>query len=322
MNARAFVVSTAREVGAILAILYRIMIPTLIVVKILEELGAVAWISWGLSPFMELLGLPASMGLVWATALLTNLYSALVVFYPLALAEPLTAAQASVLALLILVAHSLPIEARVAQRAGISLRFTLVYRIGGALVFATLLHLFYQWQDWHSGSSELLWQPRELATPDLLQWAVAQLKYLLVVGLLVATLVTILRVLRLLRVERLIAWLLQPPLRLLGIGPAATSITIVGITLGLSLGAGILIREVEEGHIPERDVVGTLLFLGLCHSLIEDTMLLLLIGAQSDGILWGRLLLSLLAVALLTRLIRHLPQSVVERWVKSRRRPA
>ena len=42
-------------------------------------------------------------------------------------------------------------------------------------------------------------------------------------------------------------------------------------------------------------------FLGLCHSLIEDTLLVLLLGADLSGILWMRLAYSLVVVAILNR---------------------
>ena len=50
----------ASEIFLVSWALYKIMIPTLIVVKALEEMGALVYLSWLLSPLMSLVGLPES----------------------------------------------------------------------------------------------------------------------------------------------------------------------------------------------------------------------------------------------------------------------
>ncbi|MEH6470779.1 MAG: hypothetical protein V7752_05960 [Halopseudomonas sp.] len=304
----------AREIFEVTWILYKMMIPVVIVVKLLEEFGAIELVTGLLAPLMGWVGLPESMGLVWATAMLTNIYAGLVVFYPLALSEPLSVAQVTVLAILVLSAHSLPLEAQVARRAGIRLPVTLLLRIGGGLLLGLLLHWSYSWGELHQQANTLIWQP-EAPDTSWTGWAGQQLYFLLVVFFVIAALLTLMRLLRVLGVEKLMIWMLQPVLRLLGIGTQATSITIIGITLGLSFGAGILIREVQAGHIPQQDIFGSIMLLGVCHSLIEDTLLLMLIGAQADGILWLRLGFAVVLIALLSRLYRRLPQPWIDRYL-------
>lgn len=96
-----------------------------------------------------------------------------------------------------------------------------------------------------------------------------------------------LRIFRVLGIEKLMHWLLSPVLKLLSIGKEASNITIIGITLGLSFGAGLLVEEARSGAISRRDIFLSVCFLCLCHSLIEDTLLILLLGADLTGILWG-----------------------------------
>jgi len=54
----------------------------------------------------------------------------------------------------------------------------------------------------------------------------------------------------------------------------------VGIFLGITYGAGILIQEVESGAISKKDLfyIGT--FLMICHAIIEDTLLFVIFGAD------------------------------------------
>ena len=110
--------------------LFRIMIPIIIAVKILQEFGAIAAVGKVLSPVMRIVGLPGSMGLVWATAILSNIYTGIIVFVSVSANESLTVAQTTVLATMMLVAHNLPIELRIAQKAGARLRFMGLLRMG------------------------------------------------------------------------------------------------------------------------------------------------------------------------------------------------
>ena len=119
----------------------------------------------------------------------------------------------------------------------------------------------------------------------------------------------IIHLLRYLGIEKAIHYLLSPLLRLLGIGKKATNIIVVGLTLGLSFGGGILIREAKSGDIDSKDIFLTIAFLGLCHSVIEDTLLMLLLGADLSAVLWARLVFGIVFIAILARLIRHLPTS-------------
>ena len=90
------------------------------IVKLLEETGSTEYLAWLLSPLMSLVGLPDSMGLVWATAMLSNIYAGMVVFFSVSAGESLSVAQVTVLGTMILVAHALPIEGAVAKMAGVS----------------------------------------------------------------------------------------------------------------------------------------------------------------------------------------------------------
>lgn len=92
----------AREIYFVSWTLFKLMIAVLIVVKIVQELGAIVWISGLLQPFMGWVGLPESMGLVWATTLLVNIYGGMLIFFQLAPQESLTVAQVTVLGVLML----------------------------------------------------------------------------------------------------------------------------------------------------------------------------------------------------------------------------
>ncbi len=306
--------SLAHEIYDVCLMLFKLMIPVLIIVKILEELGAIPYISKLLEPAMLLVGLPDAMGLVWATTLLTNIYGGMLIFFQLAPQENLSVAQVTVISTMMLIAHSLPIELRIAQKAGVKLLIALLIRIAGALVLGALLHYSYRWGDWLQQPVTLAWQP-PASDNSLLSWCISQLQSFVMIILIIAALMSLLRFLRWIHIERLMIWLLQPLLKLLGIGPQATSLTIIGITLGLSFGGGLLIREAQSGRVSAKDCFSALFLLSLCHSMIEDTLLVLTLGADLSGVLWARLAFGLLCVAIMTRIMNRISETTQQRWL-------
>ncbi len=297
--------------------LFKLMIPIIIIIKILEELGLVILLSDWLAPVMELVGLPGAMGLVWATTLVTNLYGGLVVYASLAADIPMTVAQVTVLSSMMLIAHALPIEARIAQKAGVRLGLTLLFRIGMAVIIGLIYNQIYLLTDWLQQPAQLLWSP-EMLDNSFWNWVQNQLMNLALIFIIVVALVLLLDILKKLGIIQRINHLLRPVLHLLGIGREAETITLVGITLGLSYGGALLINEAQAGHIKSRDVLFSMCLLGLSHSLIEDTLLMMLIGADLSGILIGRIIFSLVIIYLLVRLLDFCSESTLNRYfVKS-----
>ena len=99
---------------------------------------------------MGLVGLPGVLAVVWATVMFANIYAGVLVFASLSAGLTLTVAQVSILGGMILLAHSLPVEVSVASKAGVRVWFTLLLRIGGALLYGWLLFQLYSFTGWHS----------------------------------------------------------------------------------------------------------------------------------------------------------------------------
>ncbi|MFD2178619.1 nucleoside recognition domain-containing protein [Veronia pacifica] len=281
--------------------LIKIMVPTLIAVKLLSDLGGVEFLAQLLAPLMSLVGLPAEWGLVWAVGILTNIYTAMAVFYEVAAQNDFSVAEVSVLGLLILVAHSLPVEGAVAKATGVTWLLTLTFRVVGALVLAAVVSTIYDLGSFQQQQVTLLWQPDVRTDSSWTAWIVEQAQMLVSVLCIIAVLMTGLKLLDVLKMDRLIHALLRPVMRLLTLGKSASNITLIGVTLGISFGAGLLINEVRKGGISRRDTIIAVSFLGLSHSLIEDTILILLLGADIWAVLWGRLIFSILVISIWAR---------------------
>jgi len=292
--------------------LFRVMIPIIIVVKILKELELIDMLAVPLAPVMELVGLPASMGLVWATGLVNTVYSAMVVFVSLAPEAGLNTAQVTVLATMLLIAHGLPVEIKVAQQCGVSMLGQGVLRVGAALLCGLGLSALFTGFGLLQEPSHLFWTPgQEPATLAL--WALGEARNLGSIFCIILGLMLIMRLLDAVGITGALSWALGPLLRRMGIGRAASAVTIVGLALGLSYGSGLIIHESRTGRIGRRDLFYSLTLMGLAHALIEDTMLMLMLGADLSGVFWGRLIFSLAFMALLVRFTKGLSDTAFER---------
>jgi len=282
--------------------LYKVMIPIIIAVKILTEFELTGYLALPLEPFMHLAGLPAEMGLVWATSIVVNIYSGIIVYAAIfPTLEPMTVAQVSVLSTMILVAHNMFVECKIAQRCGLSFTVQFLLRMAAALIFGWILHMIFGLTGTLQQPAQLLWQP-EQAPAGLAAWAAGQARNLFYLFWVVLGLMTVMRLLDVLGITRRLNTLLKPVLRLVGIGQSAATITMVGLSMGIAYGGGLIIHEARSGRVPPADVFSSVTLMGFSHALIEDTLLMMLIGAHISATLWGRLILSLLAVALLARL--------------------
>ena len=293
--------------------LFRIMIPMIIVVKILKEIGAIDILGQWLAPVMGIVGLPGSMGLVWAATLVTGFFPGIIVFADLAASEMLTVGQVTVLTSMMLMAHSLPVELQIANKAGPRWLSMGIFRIGGALLYGLILNQILLWGNWLTESSILLWYP-ETGPVELENWAWNQVVGLMLMFLILMGIMLLMKVLDKFGLNLFLQRIFKPLLSKLGIGNEATNITVIGITLGISYGGGLIIKESRAGSIPPRDIFFAMVLMGLFHSIVEDTLLMLLLGGSLWGLLVGRLIFALMAVWILVRLLSLISEQQFQRY--------
>lgn len=294
--------------------LFKIMIPITIATRILAQMGAIEPLGKLLAPVMSICGLPGSMGLVWATAMITNIYGGLAVFASLAPTENLTVAQATVLGTMILLAHTLPIELRVAQKSGPRFRAMAALRLFSAVTLGIILNQVYSRGGWLQQPNRLAWMPK-VADNSWQTWAMGQAQSLLVIFFIILGLLVLMRVLSRSGLMAVLTRWLAPGLRMLGISAEAAPLAIVGMTMGMSYGGGMIIQEAKSGRLATRDIFFSVALMSICHSVIEDSLLVMTIGAHVSGVFFARILFALVVISLLVRIVKRLPQRVFEKYL-------
>jgi hypothetical protein len=115
------------------------MVPAYFLALMLEQTGAIAALSDISAPLMGWLGLPGSAALPILLGCLLNLYAAIGAMSAL----PLATEQITVLAVLLLISHSLIVEGAVVQKAGMNgLAFSLLRLVAGFAAGAVVNQLW------------------------------------------------------------------------------------------------------------------------------------------------------------------------------------
>lgn len=284
----------ANDIKEICIPLYQILIPFVFIIKILEVSGAIQFTAKVLEPLMSLVGLTPELGLVFVTAFLINIYAALVLFVNILPGIEVSVAEITILTTMILVAHNLPIECAICKAAGISIIYTASLRLISAFVLGFILKLIY----FNFGFLTETFQTFFKVQPppeNTWYWFLDQFKTLVYIFFLVCLMATVLEVLKIIGVERLFEKVFMPPLRLFGIQKEAMNIIIVGMFIGIQFGGGMLIKEVRKGNIDKQSLFLSVSLLNLLHAMIEDTILMFLVGGHISGILFARVIFSLIA---------------------------
>jgi hypothetical protein len=285
----------------------KITIPVSFCVLLLKLTGLLPAIARLFEPLFALFGLPGESALVFVTAGLVNIYACIGVMETLGL-EGHTV---TILALMCLISHSLPVETAVQKRTGSSFWAILGIRLCTSFVGAFILSRFLRADP----------QTISLTGTQLVGGLAAEFgSWLMSIVQLCAkilVLITLLMILqRIMEEFGMIQWLsriLKYPLMILGIPREGAFLWIVANTLGLAYGAGIIIDHVERGRLSPKhaDILNS--HIAVSHSLLEDTLLFVAVGASLFWITLPRIVLA----AMVVWIKRFVDSAVVNHKIRS-----
>lgn len=295
-------------------ILFKILIPISILIKILQETGGINYVSNFFDPLMQLMGLPGEMGIVWASAIFGNLYGSLLAFYSLQATVSLTVAQATILMTALLIAHSFLMEVVVVYKAGLKWIPIVLFRLGMAVVVGMFLNFFYS-------ATNLLQEPASqimtLSAPadqSITAWIINELKNYISIALIILALIMVLEILKRIGLIAKLNKLLEPILNFIGMTSKIVPLTIIGLTLGLAYGGALIIDETRATSISKKDIFYSLLLMSLFHSIIEDTMLVASAGGNWSGIVLFRFVFAFITTAILIRITRNWDDAKMDKY--------
>jgi len=302
---RHYLVSLATRSGRMFFTVARVMVPVMLLVELAAHWGLISIMGRAIAPGMALLNLPPEAGLVWISAVFIGIYGGIATLIAVSPLMDLTAGQFNALCVMMLLAHSIPVEQAIVRAAGASFAATTALRLGAALLYGAAIA-------WGSRASGILSDPVSLAWlqgSDLLEntadgplaWVQSTLVTMSMILLIIFVLALLLDAMERLGVTRRVTALLAPLLRLSGLDARVAPVTTVGILLGLTYGGALIIEAAQRQQLDARVRFLALAWLSLLHGVIEDTVVMVALGANVWIVLAGRLALTLLIVALLAR---------------------
>lgn len=286
------------ESKKIFIVLFKVIVPIVIIIRVLELLGLIPVFAKYLEPLTSFVGIDGSLGLVWMAAMLVNIYAGMAAFATLQSMFDYTVAETTILGLMILIAHSLPIEVAIAKKSGVSAIFTFLFRFLNALIAGKILfYIFEYFNLFQELNTSILSIPNTNISNT--EWVISQIQNFIMIFAIIFFIIAFINILKTFGIWQFILKILKIPLSFLGMSDKVANIILIGLTLGISFGGGFLIEEAKKKEISKKDVFLSLSFLGLCHSIIEDTILILLLGSHISGILFFRFIYTVIVILIM-----------------------
>ena len=309
-NQEPYLKSLTRRSAKTFLELVQIMLPVMVLVRVGEEFGVPEVLGGWLGPIMGLVGLPSEAGLVWAICLLTGLYGGVGAYLTMMPGLDMTLGQHSILCAMMLTAHAIPIEQAIVRKAGASFLFTSLLRIMVAFAYGAIMAGYLRVTGSLSEPFETVWIATEFAQPGWAAWAAATAKSFAAIFAIMTGLLVLLDVLNRTGITDRLARLLEPVLKAVGMDARLAPVTTIGFLMGLAYGGALIIQMFRAQSFDPRARFMALACLSLLHGVIEDTALMLAIGADVWIILFGRIVFTLAVLAVLARVIARLPVPV------------
>ena len=297
-NYQKILLNITQETSKIFWVLFKVILPVVIIIRILELMGAINYLAKFLEPLTSFIGIDGSLGLVWMAAILVNIYAGMAAFASLQAIFDYSVAETTILGLLILIAHSLPIEVAIARQSRVSGIFNLLFRFINAVIAGKILnYIFVKYDLFSESNTSILKIPNDAI--NNFEWAILQFQNFFIIFVIIFSIITTINILKFIGFWQIIITILKVPLSYLGMSEKVANIILIGLTLGISFGGGFLIEESKKNNISKKDILLSLSFLSLCHSIIEDTILILLLGSHISGILFFRIIYTILVILMM-----------------------
>lgn len=271
--------------------LLRLMLPISLLVQLLQHYGVIEWMAQWLNPIFHVIGLPGASAIAFMTAASVTTYAGLAVM----LSMELTMRQATILAIMALICHALPLECAVVKKVGSKpLRMALL-RIAGAFAAAVYLNIVLPEMSQPFGGIMTAVAQHDV-TDVLGNWLLSSLKLSAMILGLIYGLMVIQRIMDDYGIIYRLTTPLRPLMRIFGLPENAAYLWLVGNILGISYGSAAMLALEESGQITKSEANDVNYHLIMNHSMLEDTMVFAAQGVSALWILSTRVLFAIILV--------------------------
>jgi hypothetical protein len=241
---------------------------------LLEYVGWLAQMDGLLAPLMGMIHLPAMAALPLLAGLLTGIYGAIAAMSVL----PFTVEQMTLMAVFLLIAHSLVQEGLVQCHSGCPAWMATTVRLSAAVLTVWVL-------GWILGPETARQTAAETATaasapfwPAFGHWAGSMAWLCLKILLIITALMILMELLKHYRLIDKVVRLIEPFLGVLGVDRQVGMLWLTAAAFGISYGGAMIVQETRERRLPPEQLKKLHVSIGINHAMIEDPVLFLALG--------------------------------------------
>jgi hypothetical protein len=269
----------------------KIIVPISFVAALLQWSGWLNEIDFLLHPLMSVINLPAAAALPIIVAMTVSFYAGIAIMVVL----PFTIEQITLIALFIMIAHMLIAEGIVQHKSGLNIIKATLVRIGAAVLSVFVVSQFF------ADTSQSISLPASLAVQlpfveALKAWALDTLR------LCGRVFVIIMLVMMALHASESLGWIkylvkvFRPLMKVLGLSDRAATMWVTAAGFGLLYGSAVIMEEAKKGELAKEELEHLQISIGINHSVVEETILFLVLGANPLWLFIPRFVAAMVAV--------------------------
>ena len=275
----------------------KIIIPISFLTALLVWTGWIEKLDILIEPVMGLINLPSMAAVPLLVGMLTGTYGGIAAMAVL----PLTTEQMTLIAIFILISHSLIQEGIIQGKSGINPLKATLFRLGASVIAVLIVAQCIDVTATVDGAAgEVLPGASQPFLVMVQEWGGTILILSIKIFFIIMGILTVLEILKNLGWMVHVVNVLSPLLRVMGLGRKVGILWITAVVFGLSYGGAVIVEEAREEYLTKRDLETLHLSIGINHSMIEDPVLFLPLGVAAFWLWVPRLVIALVAVRLLT----------------------
>lgn len=284
----------------------KIILPVSFATFLLDYTGWLDRMDGLLEPLMGALHLPAMAALPLLAGLLTGIYGAIAAMSVL----PFTIDQMTLMAVFLLIAHSLIQEGMVQSQSGCPAWLATAVRLSAAVLTVFVLGWVVGPDTAQKAGGGGVASARVMFWPAMLAWAAAMAWLSLKILVIITALMIFMEILKQYRLIDKVVRTIEPFLGLLGLDRQVGMLWMTAAVFGITYGGAVIVAETRERCLPPEHLKTLHISMGINHAMVEDPSLFLPLGIHPFW-LWIPRLVTAVAFTQAYR---------VWLWTKNRRR--
>lgn len=270
--------------------LIKLILPISLAVRLLQYFGLLDYVSLVLNPIFQAIGLPGDLSIAFVCSVFLPTYVPAAIVATMGL----TIRQVTIIAIMCLISHNTLVETAVQKKTGSSYLFILCLRIGMSFLAAFIMNAILP-ENMGTVTRVSVMQAKELTLVQVLfVWMEGAAVLCLKMALIITVLMMLQRLLEEFHIMDAISRICAPMMKFMGLSKDCSFLWFIANIVGLTYGSAILIEQIDEGKLSRSNARMLNDHLAISHSLLEDTLIFVAVGAS---LLWITIPRVLLAIA-------------------------